>query len=62
MTSIHLGSAAGLEPLIAQFNGLLDEFKRKRHDLLNYTDAAFDRDYVEFNVNIISRVVATLFI
>jgi dynein heavy chain len=42
----------GLEPLLTQFNTQLEEFKKKRHDLLNFTDSSFDRDYVEFNVRI----------
>jgi dynein heavy chain len=42
----------GLEPLLAQFSALLEDFKRKRHDLLAYADSAFDRDYVELNVRV----------
>jgi len=37
----------GLEPLLAQFSGLLEDFKRKRHDLLNFTDSSFDRGEAE---------------
>ena len=42
----------GLEPIIAKFNVLLEDLKKKRHDLLSYADSAFDRDYVEFNVRV----------
>jgi len=42
----------GMEGLISTFHGIIDEFKGKRHDLLDYHNNKFDRDYVEFNVHI----------
>jgi dynein heavy chain len=42
----------GMEDLIAHFFSLIDGFKRKRHDLLDFQRNDFDRDYVEFNVKI----------
>ena len=30
----------------------MNEFKGKKHDLLDYHNNKFDRDYVEFNVSI----------
>jgi dynein heavy chain len=45
-------SLEGMEPLISAFNVILDEFKSKKHDLLDYHNNKFDRDYVEFNVRI----------
>lgn len=41
-----------MEDLIAHFFSLIDGFKRKRHDLLDFQRNDFDRDYVEFNVKI----------
>lgn len=31
---------------------IIDDVKRKPYDLLDYTRNQFDRDYLEFNVNI----------
>lgn len=31
---------------------ICDDMKRKPYDLLDYTNSAFDRDYLEFNVQI----------
>ena len=42
----------GMEGLISTFHGIIDEFRSKRHDLLDYHNNKFDRDYVEFNVHI----------
>ena len=42
----------GMEQLIQSFNNILEEFKNKRHDLLDFHNNRFDRDYVEFNVRI----------
>ena len=38
--------------LITRFLDILDEFKRKPYDLLNFQMNQFDRDYLEFNVAI----------
>jgi dynein heavy chain, axonemal len=42
----------GMDDLIDFFFSLIDGFKRKRHDLLDYQRNEFDRDYVEFNAKI----------
>jgi dynein heavy chain len=43
----------GMEILTAKFNSIFDEFKKKRtSDLLNLHKSDFDRDYVQFNVDI----------
>jgi len=42
----------GMESLTDQFNTIIGEFRRKNHDLLDYHNNKFDRDYVEFNVSI----------
>jgi hypothetical protein len=38
--------------VLASFYQIVDEIKRKPYDLLDYTKNTFDRDYLEFNVNI----------
>ena len=40
----------GLAPLVREFDGLVAGLRARRHALLDFTSAAFDRDYVEFNV------------
>ena len=42
----------GMERLIDQFHAIVREFRLKRHDLLDYHNNKFDRDYVEFNVKV----------
>ncbi|KAJ1473429.1 dynein heavy chain, N-terminal region 1-domain-containing protein [Baffinella frigidus] len=42
----------GMESLISQFFTLVEDFKKKQYDLLDYTKNAFDRDFLEYNVNI----------
>ena len=42
----------GMEGLIAAFFKIIGDFKRKRHELLDYQSNKFDRDYVEFNIAI----------
>jgi len=42
----------GMEPLTDQFHQILQEFREREHDLLDYHNNRFDRDYVEFNVRI----------
>ena len=44
----------GMERLIDQFHAIVREFRLKRHDLLDYHNNKFDRDYVEFNVKVIA--------
>jgi dynein heavy chain len=42
----------GMENLISEFKVVITKFQAKRHDLLDYHNNQFDRDYVEFNVQI----------
>merc|ERR1711871_1832880 len=42
----------GMELLTDSFNQIMNEFRNKRHDLLDFHHNRFDRDYVEFNVRI----------
>ena len=42
----------GMEQLITTFFGIVEDFKKKPYDLLDYTKNQFDRDYLEFNVSI----------
>jgi dynein heavy chain len=41
-----------MDKLTDKFKGIIENFKKIRHDLLDYTNNRFDRDYVEFNVDI----------
>ena len=45
----------GIEPIVNSFDQYVHVFKKKSHKLLNYIDGLFDKDYVEFNVDV-SRV------
>eukprot|EP00397_Hematodinium_sp_SG-2012_P000031 GEMP01000031.1.p1 GENE.GEMP01000031.1~~GEMP01000031.1.p1 ORF type:complete len:4639 (+),score=1050.01 GEMP01000031.1:391-14307(+) len=42
----------GMEQLVESFKTIMEEFRMKRHDLLDFHNNRFDRDYVEFNVRI----------
>eukprot|EP01047_Picozoa_sp_COSAG01_P062772 COSAG01_NODE_8035_length_2947_cov_3.654846_1_plen_857_part_10 len=42
----------GMDKLIQHFFQIVDEFRKKPYDLLDYTKNQFDRDYLEFNVSI----------
>jgi dynein heavy chain len=42
----------GMESLIEGFQNIIREFRSKNHDLLDFHNNKFDRDYVEFNVKI----------
>ena len=42
----------GMGALMEKFNVIVSELKGKRHNLLDFFDGDFDRDYVEFNVRI----------
>mmetsp|Transcript_13743 Transcript_13743/g.31844 ORF Transcript_13743/g.31844 Transcript_13743/m.31844 type:complete len:4493 (+) Transcript_13743:136-13614(+) len=42
----------GMEHLIQNFFNLVEDFKKKPYDLLDYTKNTFDRDFLEYNVNI----------
>ncbi|CAK4698776.1 unnamed protein product [Aphanomyces euteiches] len=45
-------SLEGMHGLISTFHTIMVEFQEHKHDLLDYQNNAFDRDYVEFNVRI----------
>ena len=49
---IHLKSMDGIHQLVGSFQNIVDDFKMKSHDLLDFLNNRFDRDYVEFNVRI----------
>jgi dynein heavy chain len=51
-TSLSQHRFDGMEPLVRSFRSILEEFQIKRHDLLDFQNNRFDRDYVEFNVRI----------
>uniref|UniRef100_A0A383W453 AAA+ ATPase domain-containing protein n=1 Tax=Tetradesmus obliquus TaxID=3088 RepID=A0A383W453_TETOB len=58
-TTIHQFSSleqhthiAGLETVLKSLYTIIDDVKRKPYDLLDYSRNQFDRDYLEFNVNI----------
>lgn len=42
----------GMETLTAKFQKIINDFKAKRHELLDTVNTKFDRDFVEFNVEI----------
>jgi len=50
--SLSVNKLEGMEQLIARFHQIVKEFRGKGHDLLDYHNNKFDRDYVEFNVKI----------
>jgi len=51
-TSLSKHRFDGMEPLVEAFQRIFQEFQIKRHDLLDFSNNRFDRDYVEFNVRI----------
>ena len=42
----------GLEDIIKSFFAIVDDFKRRPYDLLDYQKSQFDRDLLEFNVSV----------
>lgn len=50
--SMSQNKLEGMDSLIDQFNSIRTEFRSRNHDLLDYHNNKFDRDYVEFNVYI----------
>ena len=50
--SLSNNKLEGMEELIELFHAIVRDFRQKRHDLLDYHNNKFDRDYVEFNVKI----------
>ena len=51
-TSLSDKKLEGMELLMDQFHKIKQDFKSKKHDLLDYQNNKFDRDFVEFNVRI----------
>jgi dynein heavy chain len=51
-SSLAKHQVEGMGELLARFLDILEEFKRKPYDLLNFSMNQFDRDYLEFNVAI----------
>jgi dynein heavy chain len=49
---MHSCLLAGLEGVLKAFWNIVDDVKRKPYDLLDFSRTQFDRDYLEFNVNI----------
>jgi len=41
-----------MDKLTEHFKQIIEDFKGKGHELLDYQNNKFDRDYVEFNVQI----------
>jgi dynein heavy chain len=48
--SIHLKSMDGIHQLVGSFWTIVKDFRDKHHELLDFLNNKFDRDYVEFNV------------
>lgn len=44
----------GISHITKTFEGYVNSFKKKSHKLLDYTQNTFDRDFVEFNVDVSS--------
>ena len=42
----------GMETMNKKFTQIINHFRRKPYDFLDYTKNQFDRDYLEFNVSI----------
>ncbi len=42
----------GLSGMIKRVEEIVDDVKRRPYDLLDFTNNAFDRDFLEFNVNV----------
>ena len=51
-STLAVSSIEGMETLILAFSDIMKEFKRKPYDLLDYTKSAFNRDFLEYTVNI----------
>jgi len=41
-----------IDPILRSFDAVQEKLKKQFHDLLNYTENTFDRDFVEFNVGV----------
>ncbi|KAL8448489.1 hypothetical protein Emed_003750 [Eimeria media] len=42
----------GIDPYVDRFRSIFNDFKAKRHDLLDFYSNRFDRDFVEFSVRV----------
>jgi len=51
-TQLAAHNLEGIEPMIKTFFAMADDLKKKGYDLMDYTKNAFDRDFLEFNVNV----------
>ncbi|KAL3914211.1 MAG: hypothetical protein SGPRY_007703, partial [Prymnesium sp.] len=51
-TNLAAHRVEGMESLMATFRAIVDDFRRKPYELLDYQKGQFDRDYLEFNANI----------
>lgn len=51
-TMLYENKLEGMEPLVHKFMQIKKDFCARNHDLLDYHNNKFDRDYVEFNVRI----------
>lgn len=43
-----------ISPIVASFQSFVNSFKKKNHKLLDFNNNTFDRDFVEFNVDVSS--------
>ena len=59
-TALAENKLEGMELLIEQFTQIKEDFRAKDHDLLDYHNNKFDRDFVEFNVRISELEAAML--
>ncbi|TYZ58790.1 hypothetical protein PybrP1_001566 [[Pythium] brassicae (nom. inval.)] len=50
--SLALHALEGMDTLLASFNAIIRDFQGNKHDLLDFHNNKFDRDYVEFNIQI----------
>lgn len=50
--NLAISKIEGVESVVSHFYVIKDEFRSKNHDLLDFHNNKFDRDYVEFNVRI----------
>lgn len=52
-TSLSKYHFDGMENLVGSFRKMMDEFRSKRHDFLDFQNNRFDRDYAAFIVRIL---------
>lgn len=50
--AVQLKPLNNIHKIVGNFKKIVDEFRKERHDLLDFCDNRFDRDYVEFNVRV----------